>query len=146
MKKLLSLALAAVMLLALLTACGGGNNGPANTGEPNTNTDQTEFNVISGISALSGGYDDNPVLNAMMENAGIKINWETMSDSLGEQVNIRLTGGELPDAVQAVGWSNYDLGRYGRGGTVIDLTPYVTDASVMPNLSAILEKAKEGQR
>ena len=30
MKKLLSLALAAVMLLALLTACGGGNNGPAN--------------------------------------------------------------------------------------------------------------------
>ena len=115
MKKLWSLALAAVMLLALLTACGSGNNGPANSGEPNTNTDQTEFNVISGISALSGGYDDNPVLNAMMENAGIKINWETMSDSLGEQVNIRLTGGELPDAVQAVGWSNYDLGCYGRG-------------------------------
>ena len=111
MKKLLSLVLASVMLLALLTACGGGNNGPANSGEPNTNTDQTEFNIISGISALSGGYDDNPVLNAMMENAGIKINWETMSDSLGEQVNIRLTGGELPDAVQAVGWSNYDLGR-----------------------------------
>ena len=52
MKKLLSLALAAVMLLALLTACGGGNNGPANSGEPNTNTDQTEFNIISGISAL----------------------------------------------------------------------------------------------
>ena len=140
MKKLLSLALAAVMLLALLTACGGGNNGPANSGEPNTNTDQTEFNIISGISALSGGYDDNPVLNAMMENVGIKINWETMSDSLGEQVNIRLTGGELPDAVQAVGWSNYDLGRYGRGGTFIDLTPYVNDASIMPNLSAILEK------
>ena len=140
MKKVLSLVLASVMLLALLTACGGGNNGPANSGEPNTNTDQTEFNIISGISALSSGYDDNPVLNAMMENAGIKINWETMSDSLGEQVNIRLTGGELPDAVQAVGWSNYDLGRYGRGGTFIDLTPYVTDASIMPNLSAILEK------
>ena len=140
MKKVLSLVLASVMLLALLTACGGGNNGPANSGEPNTNTDQTEFNIISGISALSGGYDDNPVLNAMMENVGIKINWETMSDSLGEQVNIRLTGGELPDAVQAVGWSNYDLGRYGRGGTFIDLTPYVTDASIMPNLSAILEK------
>ena len=140
MKKLLSLALAAVMLLALLTACGGGNNGPANSGEPNTNTDQTEFNIISGISALSGGYDDNPVLNAMMENAGIKINWETMSDSLGEQVNIRLTGGELPDAVQAVGWSNYDLGRYGRGGTFIDLTPYVNDASIMPNLSRMAER------
>ena len=32
MKKLLSLVLASVMLLALLTACGGGHNGPANSG------------------------------------------------------------------------------------------------------------------
>ena len=142
MKKFLSFLLAAAMLLALLTACGGENNAPANSGEPNTDTSQSEFNVISGISALSGGYDDNPVLKQMMENAGIKINWETMSDSLGEQVNIRLQAGgdSLPDAVQAVGWSNYDLGRYGRGGTFIDLAPYVTDPEIMPNLSAILEK------
>ena len=76
----------------------------------------------------------------MMETAGIKIEWETMSDSLGEQVGIRITGGDLPDAFQAVGFSNYDLGRYGRGGTFIDLTPYVTDPEIMPNLSAILEK------
>ncbi len=117
MKKVLSLALAAVMLLAVLAACGGNDGPAASSGEPNTSTDQTEFHVISGISALSSGYDDNPVLNAMMENAGIKITWETMSDSLGEQVNIRLQAGgdNLPDAVQAVGWSNYDLGRYGRG-------------------------------
>ena len=140
MKKFLSFLLAAVMLLALLTACGGGNGAPANNGEPNTDTSQTEFHVLSGISALSGGYDGNPVLNAMMETAGIKIDWETMSDSLGEQVGIRITGGDLPDAFQAVGFSNYDLARYGRGGTFIDLTPYVTDPSIMPNLSAILEK------
>lgn len=140
MKKFLSFLLAAVMLLALLTACGGGNGAPANNGEPNTDTSQTEFHVLSGISALSGGYDGNPVLNAMMETAGIKIDWEVMSDSLGEQVGIRITGGDLPDAFQAVGFSNYDLARYGRGGTFIDLTPYVTDPSIMPNLSAILEK------
>ena len=140
MKKFLSFLLAAAMLLALLTACGGGNNAPASSGEPNMDTTQTEFDVLSGISALSGGYDNNPVLNLMQENAGIKINWETMSDSLGEQVGIRITGGDLPDALQAVGFSNYDLGRYGRGGTFIDLTPYVTDPEIMPNLSAILEK------
>ncbi len=140
MKKFLSFLLAAATLLSLLTACGGGNNAPANSGEPNTDTSQTEFHVLSGISALSSGYEDNPVLNAMMETAGIKIDWETMSDSLGEQVGIRITGGDLPDAFQAVGFSNYDLGRYGRGGTFIDLTPYVTDPEIMPNLSAILEK------
>ncbi|MCI8440488.1 MAG: extracellular solute-binding protein [Oscillospiraceae bacterium] len=129
-------------MAGLLAGCGGGGGGNVNNGEPNTNTEQTEFDVISGISALSSGYDDNPVLNQMMENAGIKINWETMSDSLAEQVNIRLSAGgdQLPDAVQAVGWSNYDLGRYGRGGTFLDLTPYVTDPEVMPNLSAILER------
>jgi len=139
MKKLLSFALAAVMLLGLLTACGG-NTSSGSSGEPNMDTTQTEFDVVSGISALSSGYDDNPVLKEMMQNAGVKINWETMSDSLGEQVNLRLQGDDLPDAVQAVGWSNYDLGRYGRGGTFIDLTPYVTDPQIMPNLSAILEK------
>ena len=141
LKKVLSLGLAAGSLAGLLAGCGGGG-GNVNSGEPITNTEQTEFNVISGISALSSGYDGNPVLNQMMENAGIKINWETMSDSLGEQVNIRLSAGgdQLPDAVQAVGWSNYDLARYGRGGTFLDLTPYVTDPAVMPNLSAILNE------
>ena len=67
MKKFLSFLLAAATLLSLLTACGGGNNAPANSGEPNTDTSQTEFHVLSGISALSSGYEDNPVLNAMME-------------------------------------------------------------------------------
>ena len=132
MKKFLSLLLAAVMLLALFAG--------AASADANTDTSQTEFHVVSGISALSPGYNDNPVLNQMMENAGIKINWETMSDSLAEQVGIRITGGDLPDAFQAVGFSNYDLARYGRGGTFIDLAPYVTDPEIMPNLSAILEK------
>lgn len=132
MKKFLSILLAAVMLLALFTG--------AASADTNTDTSQTEFHVVSGISALSPGYNDNPVLNEMMANAGIKINWETMSDSLAEQVGIRITGGDLPDAFQAVGFSNYDLARYGRGGTFIDLAPYVTDPEIMPNLSAILEK------
>lgn len=140
LKKVLALVLAALLLLGTLTACGGGNaSANVNNGEVNENTDQTEFHVVSGISALSPGYDDNPVLNEMQENAGIRINWETMSDSLGEQVNIRISGGELPDAFQAVGFSNYDLARYGKGGTFLDLTPYITP-EIMPNLSAILEK------
>lgn len=141
MKKIASLALSGVLTLGLLAGCGGNDQGGGSGGETNNNTEQTEFKVISGISALSSGYDDNPVLNQMMDNAGIKIQWEVMSDSLSEQVNLRLQGGadSLPDAVQAVGWSNYDLNRYG-GGTFIDLTPYVTDPNVMPNLAAILEK------
>ena len=135
MKKALSLLLAVLMLVSVLTACGGND-------EPEVNANQTEFNVISGISALSAGYDSNELLNTMQTNAGIKINWETMSDSLAEQVSIRIAGDELPDAFQAVGFSNYDLARYGKQGTFIDLTPYLTP-EVMPNLCAIFEKFPE---
>ena len=138
-KKIVSGALCAALGLGVLSGCGLGRVGSPNNGEMNLNTDQTEFHVVSGISALSGGYEDNPCLNAMMEEAGIKINWEVMSDSLGEQVNIRITGGDLPDAFQAVGFSNYDLARYGRGGTFLDLTPYITP-EIMPNLYKILEE------
>ena len=66
--------------------------------------EQTDFTIISGISALSGGYADNPVLNAMQEQTGITINWDCMSDSLSEQVNIRIAGSDLPDAFNGVGF------------------------------------------
>ena len=51
MKKFLSLLLAAVMLLALFAG--------AASADANTDTSQTEFHVVSGISALSPGYNDN---------------------------------------------------------------------------------------
>ena len=104
--------------------------------------EQTEFTIISGISALSGGYADNPVLKDMQEQTGITINWDCMSDSLSEQVNIRIAGSDLPDAFNGVGFNNYDLLTYGEDGTFIDLTPYITP-EIMPNLSAILEEHPE---
>lgn len=75
----------------------------------------------------------------MAENAGISITWETMSDSLSEQVNIRIAGNDLPDAFNAVGFSNYDLTNYGQDGTFIDLTPYINE-EYMPNLTKILDE------
>ncbi|MCR5101174.1 MAG: extracellular solute-binding protein, partial [Butyrivibrio sp.] len=73
---------------------------------------------------------------------GISIEWNTVSDSLSEQVNIQIAGGELPDAYMGVGFSNYDLSNYGDDGTFIDLTPYITE-DVMPNLTKILEENPE---
>ena len=132
MKKLVSLALAAMMLLSLASFASAEG--------------QTDFIILSGISALSGGYDNNPVLNQMQEEVGIKITWDTWSDSLGEVVGTRISGNAASktpiDAFQAVGFSNFDLMRYGAAGTFIDLTSYITP-EVMPNLSAILEKHPE---
>ena len=141
MKRVLAAGTAAVMAGLFLAGCGGSGSGgtPVSTAEANDDTSQTEFNILSGISALSSGYDDNVVLNEMADNAGIKIKWECMSDSLGEQVNIRIAGNELPDAFQGVGFSNYELTNYGGDGTFIDLTPYLTE-EYMPNLAKILEE------
>ena len=130
--KILSLVLCLCMV-ASLTACGG--NGSKTTVDEN----QTDFYVVGGMSALSAGYDSNTVLNKMQEDAGITIEWDTMSDSLSEQVNIRIAGEQLPDAFQGVGFNNYDLSTYGADGVFIDLTPYITP-EVMPNLSKILEE------
>ena len=132
MKKLVSLFLALIMLVSVAAV--------ATADEP------VAFNVLSGISALSGGYDGNEVLNAMQEQAGVKITWDTWSDSLSEVVGTRISGNAASktpiDAFQAVGFSNFDLMRYGAAGTFIDLTPYITP-EVMPHLSAILEAHPE---
>ena len=119
--------LACAGFFSLLIGCKGKNGG-----------NQNEFKILSGMSALSQGYDNNEVLKAMAEEAGITIEWETLSDSVAEQVNIRIAGNELPDAFQGIGFSNYDLANYGADGTFIDLTPYLTE-KYMPNLAKILK-------
>lgn len=133
----------AVLIALVLSACGSDKSSePAANAEPggaNTDASQTEFEVMGGMSALSPGYADNVVLNKLMEDTGIKITWNTLSDSVAEQVNIRIAGGELPDAFMGVGFSNYDIARYGKDGTFIDLTPYLTP-DYMPNLTKILEE------
>lgn len=140
-RKMVSCMLAAGMVLSM-TACGGKTTSKAEPGVANTDTSQTEFDIMGGISALSKGYDKNEVLNKLQEDTGIKINWSVMSDSLSEQVNVRIAGGELPDAFMGVGFSNYDLTNYGSDGTFIDLTPYLTE-EYMPNLAKILEENPE---
>lgn len=137
-RKMVSCMLAAGMVLSM-TACGGKSTSKAEPGVANTDTSQTEFDIMGGISALSKGYEKNEVLNKLQEDAGIKINWNVMSDSLSEQVNVRIAGGELPDAFMGVGFNNYDLTNYGSDGTFIDLTPYLTE-EYMPNLAKILEE------
>lgn len=141
-KRVIALFLAAAMVVSV-TACGsGGKSAKTEPGQMNESTDQTEFKIVGGQSALSPGYSDNEVLNKLAEEQGISLDYNTMSDSLAEQVNIQIAGGDLPDAYMGVGFSNYDLATYGEDGTFIDLTPYI-NKDVMPNLTAILEEHPE---
>ena len=129
--KILCLILCLSLCASVFAACG--------SKEEVKDENQTEFYIMGGMSALSAGYDSNVVLNELAENVGISIEWDTMSDSLSEQVNIRIAGEQLPDAFQGVGFSNYDISTYGADGVFLDLTPYI-NADVMPNLTKILEE------
>ena len=82
------------------TACGN-EYGNHEKGVANTDTSQTDFSIMGGMGALSTSYDKKPVLNQLQEEAGIHIEWNTMSESLAEQVNIRIAGGDLPDVPSA---------------------------------------------
>ncbi len=138
-KKAVSGTLAAGIMVSM-TACGGGKaTETVDSKTASSDTSQTEFTVMGGMSALSKGYDSNEVLNKIQADAGIKIEWNCMSDSLAEQVNIKIAGDDLPDAFMGVGFSNYDLTNYGEDGVFIDLTPYLTE-EYMPNLSKILDE------
>ena len=134
-KRIASLALAAAMTLGL-SACGGG--GAEKRGDEN----QNDFLIVGGMSTLSSGNDSNPVLMELAENVGVEIEWDLMSDSLGEKVGVLIGGMQLPGAFIAVNFSATDINEYGEDGTFIDLTEYITP-EIMPNLSAILEKHPE---
>ena len=131
---------ALALTASMLTGCGSKSKNPVL--EDPFNTTQTEFDIMGAQSALSPGYDNNTVLKQLAENAGISIAWETLSDSVSEQVNIRIAGDTLPDAFIGVGFNNVDISEYGSDGTFIDLTPYITE-EYMPNLTKILEENPE---
>ena len=86
MKQFGAAALAALLTAGTLAGCGSSaaSDTPKEPAEASSDTTQTEFSVLSAMSALSGGYNDNVVLNELQSNAGISINWETMSDSIGD--------------------------------------------------------------
>ncbi|MBQ6206556.1 MAG: sugar ABC transporter substrate-binding protein, partial [Oscillospiraceae bacterium] len=136
-KKMLCIVLAVVCVLGL-AACGGSKTQKEDTSK----ADQKQFLIVGGMSSLSSGNDSNPVLTKLAENAGVEIEWDLMSDSLGEKVGVLIGGNQLPDAFIAVGFSQNDINEYGGDGTFIDLTQYITP-EIMPNLSAIFEKHPE---
>ncbi len=135
LKKTLCFGLSALLAAGCLTGCGG-------SGDKQKDSDQTEFYVMGGMSVLSQGNDSNPVLQRLAENAGVEIEWDLMSDSLGEKVGTLIGGDQLPDAFIAVNFSMNDINEYGADGTFIDLTEYLTP-EIMPNLCAILEEHPE---
>lgn len=159
MKKILALILALAMVMSLV-ACGSAPEAPKATEpapvetqpvatepavqEPKTNAERyplqssKTFDVVAGSDIF--GDDGSTIITEAMEKAtGVDVAWSYMA---AEQIQLALTGKDLPDAIFL-----YDkildkatMYEYGQGGYFVNFMDYL---DIMPNFSAVIEANPE---
>ncbi|MEE1328407.1 MAG: extracellular solute-binding protein [Oscillospiraceae bacterium] len=156
MKKILALILALAMVLSL-AACGKPAEQPpveTQPATPDTQPVETEpevqepqknvdryplqsdktFEVVSG-SDIFGDDGETVITQAMQKATGVDIDWSFMT---AEQVQLALTGKDLPDAIfqYASLLDKATMYEYGQGGYFVNFMDYL---DIMPNFSAVIE-------
>ena len=162
-KRILAMILAVVMCFAVLAGCNpdapaptepsknnpttptGGNTPsgtePTNAPEPLKNTDiyplnsNKTFTVVSN-SDIFGDDGETLVTQAMQKATGVDIDWTFMT---AEQVQLALTGKDLPDAIYLYDGKVLDkatLYEYGQAGYFVNFMEYLDK---MPNFKAFIE-------
>ena len=160
MKKILAMILALTMILSM-AACGASpKEEPKATEpaavvetpvatepvvqEPQTNAERyplqsdKTFDVVAGSDIF--GDDGETVITAAMEKAtGVDIDWSYMA---AEQIQLALTGKDLPDAIflYASIMDKATMYEYGQGGYFVNFMDYL---DIMPNFSAVIKANPE---
>lgn len=160
-KKLLTLILAAVMLLTCFAGCASkeapavttaATQAAAETKEPASEEKDVpslplpEKVNLKGFGCSFAGqapWEEMLLFKELEERTNIHIDWEYMEQSpqLTERVNMMFATGETPDVMIRVGQggSNRDtVIKWGENGLVLDLAPLIEEYA--PNLQAMLEK------
>ena len=174
-KRVLALILAMVMCFAVLAGCGQNPTNPTNPANPTTpttpvadptnpsadptnpsepavqeplknsdiyplNSDKT-FSVVSG-SDIFGDDGETLVTQAMQKATGVDIDWTYMT---AEQVQLALTGKDLPDAIFLYPniLDKSTLYEYGQAGYFVNFMDYL---DMMPNFAAFIEANPEALR
>ena len=160
MKKILAMILVLTMILSM-AACGSQTTeepkqtdpAPVDTQpqdsepevqEPQTNAERyplqsdKTFDVVAGSDIF--GDDGETLITAAMEKAtGVDIDWSYMTT---EQVQLALTGKDLPDAIfqYASLLDKATMYEYGQGGYFVNFMDYL---DIMPNFAAVIEANPE---
>ena len=159
MKKALALILTFVMVLSLVacvpTVTNPGTQGttPGTQGNnPNTPSNPTveqpkknseiyplssdkTFTVVN-TSDIFGEEGESEVTKAMEKATGVSIDWTTMTE---EQIQLALTGKDLPDAIFLVAnlMDKAKMYEYGQAGYFVNFMDYL---DIMPNFARFLEE------
>lgn len=82
------------------------------------------------------------IFKRLEEETGVHIEWKNYTkDQFVEKRNLALASGELPDAIMDAAFSDYDLLKYAKDGTIIPVEDLIDKH--MPNLKNVLEQAPE---
>lgn len=158
MKRMLSVLLAAVMLLSL-TACGGGGK-ESKTGsdvetlksdygfqwtDPNApilndkGADEISFTIYSSKNASALDYNDMKIMQDLFAATNVTVNWENVSESVYEQQKNLIFGNadDRPDAIYHAGMGAGEIIKYAKRKMLVPISDYL---EYMPNLSKILEE------
>ncbi|NLV58702.1 MAG: extracellular solute-binding protein, partial [Clostridiales bacterium] len=114
MKKLVTLILAIAMMLSMLAVA------------PGMAEEVVELNVFYDFSWLPQSYanSDSRIFKAVEEVTGVRMNVTLAKTSDGEQINLMLTSGDLPDIV-CVDYASPIYGTLRESNEVLDLMPLI---------------------
>ena len=140
-KKWMSLALATVMCIGLLAACGGDSNTTPDTQTPGTTTPDTTPDPAPDTPEppAAGGYSESPFITALGTYGAVEDRLPAADDIMVETVNaagepleIGTFGGELK---RSAGGGNWDAGKPIEEG----LFRFNTHAEIEPNVAKSYE-------
>lgn len=131
-KKVLSIALVAVMAVSMFTGCG---DAPVSTGER-----KLTYWIGNDLKESISDYNDYVALQKMQESIGIEVEFIHPSSAVwDEQFNIMMASGDFTDIIQ-YNWGTRYKGGYDAAledGIIVDLTDKINK---MPNFSKILKE------
>lgn len=132
MRKLLSVLLAAAMVLGLLAGCGAGENADAPAAEapaaaPAVSEENIELTVFHRFSdGASKAFFDEIAASYHELHPNVTINM-TSADNANykQEINVKLASNEAPDIYFA--WSGVYAQNFADGGRALDLTNYIAE-------------------
>lgn len=150
--KYLSLTLALVTLLSVLTGCGGQSNvGGASAGtevDPASLTfPLAETATIKGLTRFPAGTESDPnnrtIFKRLEEQTNVHVEWKTIQeDQWNDKKGLEMSNVKtLPDFVFHAGFADTELLKYAKQGVIIALEEYIE--KYMPNLNKVFEQAPE---
>ncbi|CAH1212643.1 hypothetical protein PAECIP111892_03791 [Paenibacillus auburnensis] len=143
--KVLSKAASASVLASFmfLAACGGGGGGGNAASEKQDPNGKVTLNFITQSSPLAPSDPNDKLINKRLEEkTNVHINWKNFTrDVFVEKRNLAVASGDLPDAIFNADYSDYELLKLAKDGTIIPLNDLIEKN--MPNFKKVLEEAPE---